>query len=302
MGMKMSKARCNGTEITLKSYDNDVHHNLNCYYCSAKVCYVAKHKRTIGNREIYINSHFRLSPGNNHSEGCRYSIDGAIRDIYAKHADSEYLTKSQNKYIVRILFTDQLRTDVNQTKAKNFGGTKSKQNLNYISTGKKTAYLSTIQRIIKLYTLIENDKELQERVTLTFNSKGDVVEEIPWKNFFFDISKENETKRLYGYLSTSLLHSPLCICGTILEIKCINENYCFVLAKDSICNSERVVVELYVNKKSARKYLSSVGQKIAIYSTLQISDKLWSGKGTEIIFHNVIGNVSDERQILLLDE
>lgn len=302
MGMKMSKARCNGTEITLKSYDNDVHHDLNCYYCSAKVCYVVKHKRTIGNREININSYFRLSSGSNHSEGCRYSIDGEIRDIYAKHADSEYLTKSQSKYIVRILFTDQSRTDENQTKNKNHDGTKSKQNLNYISTGKKTAYLSTIRRIIKLYTILENDKELQEKVTLTFNTKADVVEEILWKNFLFDLSKENETKRLYDYINTSFCRHPLCICGTILEINSINKKYCFVLAKDSICNNEKIVVEIYANEKSAHDFLNSVGRKIAFFLSPYTRNKQWSGKESKITFHNVVGNVFDERQILLLDE
>ena len=98
MGIKMNKVRCNGQELKINEYDvNKKYGDLKCYYCDANVSFVNSHERDLGERKIIVQKYFRLKGGEEHRQGCKYTVDGAILNIHADCADDELMSVQDNK-------------------------------------------------------------------------------------------------------------------------------------------------------------------------------------------------------------
>ena len=246
--------------------------------------------------------------GSNHDPNCRYTIDGEMKDIYAKQADSEYLTKDGNKYIVRLLFTNTTVPTSNSELPEGNNATSQKKQVNYIPSGKKAAYLSTIKRILKLRAALENDQELQRKVILKFNIKGNTIESIPWNNFFFDVTNEDEAERLIHYLNIRNAPHPMCLCGKVSKIAPVKDDrYRIELLNHTMEKNEKLVISFFADEKVIRKYQNLTHPCIAVYCNVKAKDSLWvpnnpKQSNSQIIYHNIDGNIYDSRQINLLSE
>lgn len=198
MGIKMNRAMYNGQEIKISEYDvNKVYGKLKCYYCNANISFVNSHERDLGERKIIVQKYFRLKRGEEHEKGCEYTVDGAILNIHASCADNELMSKKDNKYVVRLKLIAQ---DNENKKSKNIadesGHGNGKRRHNYILSGKKTAYLSTMNQIMKLRTLVEDNSDLEDKINLQYYDKKGVSYLVSWKNFYFDSENENDFSRL----------------------------------------------------------------------------------------------------------
>lgn len=227
MGIKMDKVRHNGQELKIEEYDtNKKYSQLKCFYCDADVIYVTKYNRDLGDRTITVNPFFRLKGGSKHKEGCQYTIDGVMVDIVARCADAELMTRCADKFRVRLLLvTDdgEEKTDTSHNGENEKGQYRRK--LNYISQGKKAAYLSSMKRIMKLKAMVENNSELNNKVELQFLDRHGNVIDIPWNRFYYDTFAEKGYEKLLRYLRGRQVYHPICVDGFIKEIKKLKEHY-----------------------------------------------------------------------------
>lgn len=122
---------------------------MKCFYCDADVSFVNSYERNLGERKITVQRFFRLKGGQEHSKGCRYTVDGAVLDIYAACSDAELMSKQDNKFVRLLLASDDIEGKSSNNLNDVSGHGKRKQN--YIQKGKKTAYLSNIHRTSNYY-------------------------------------------------------------------------------------------------------------------------------------------------------
>ena len=302
----MSRARYNGQDIKIDEYDTiKMHGKLTCYYCNAGVTFVNSYERNLGERKILVPKFFRLQRGEEHGEGCKYTVDGAISNIHAACADKELMSKKDNKYVVRLMLISQ---DTAQQESKNLADKtgRGKRRHNYILSGKKTAYLSTMNQIMKLRALLEDNSDLENKINLQYyTEKGDPYL-VPWKNFYFDSENENDFNRLLRYLTNKRVYHPICVVG---YIKSISEyqtgRFCIKLETMSDEGNKRVAVEIYFeNNRIYERFKDKKDCKIITYAYFKFYRKKdWnSPDGKKFIYYNIAGNVCDIRQMLILND
>ena len=215
MGIKMNRARYNGQEIKISEYDvNKVYGKLKCYYCDADISFVNSYERDLGERKIIIQKYFRLKREEEHEKGCKYTVDGAILNIHASCADNVLMSKRDNKYVVRLMLISQ---DTDKKGSKNLADEPGhgKRQHNYIPSGKKTAYLSTMNQIMKLRALVENNSDLEDKINLQYYDGKGVPYLVSWKDFYFDSENENDFGRLLRCLTNKKVYHPICVVGYI---------------------------------------------------------------------------------------
>ncbi|MFN3093378.1 hypothetical protein [Bacillus pumilus] len=98
-------------------------------------------------------------------------------------------------------------------------------NSKIIESGTKSAYLSTIKRILELKSKMEEDNQLQKALVLKNGIKT-----INWNSFYFD---KHDYYECYSLLENGAEH-PICIEGIIKQINFFSEY-----------GSRRVTIELY---------------------------------------------------------
>lgn len=308
MGIKMNKVRWNGQELKISEYDpTKTYRNLKCYHCDAKVSFVNSYERDLGERKIIVQKYFRLKAGEKHEQGCKYTVDGAILNIYAACADNELMSKQDNKYVLRLMLISQ---DTVKKEIKNLPDESGhgKRQQNYISRGKKTAYLSTMNQIMKLRALVESNSDLENKIHLKYFDLNGNPYFVSWKNFYYDLENENENdySRLLKNLTSKKVFHPLCVTG---YIKSISEyqpgKFCIKLEPVSIERNERVAIEIYFeNNKIYEQFRNKNGCKIITYAKFKFyRKKEWIAPNEKkIIYNNISGNVYENRQILILGD
>lgn len=304
MGIKMSWARYNGQKIKISEYDtNKVYGNLKCYYCNAELSFVNSHERDLGERKIIIQKYFRLKRGEEHEEGCKYTVDGAVLNIYASCADDELMSKRDNKYVVRLMLISKDVAKNESTKLADESGHGKRQH-NYISSGKKIAYLSTMNQIMKLRTLVDDNSDLENKINLQCYDGNDVPYLVSWKDFYYDSENENDFSRLLRYLTNKKVYHPICVVG---YIKSISEyktgRFCIKLETISDEGNERIAIEIYFeNNQIYEQFKDKKDFKIITYASFKFySNKTWiAPDGEKFIYYNITGNVYDIKQILIL--
>lgn len=319
MGIKMSKVRYKGKELKISDYDKrQKYDELKCFYCNTDVSYVDTYKRNLGDKEITVSHFFRLKSGHKHDDDCKYEVDGAMLDIVAKCADNELMTKQDNRFIVRLLLvTDETRDIPKSSSISTAENGQGKRPKNYIPKGKKTAYLSSLKRIMQLRTQVENNSDLEKKVELQFTDKLGNVINIPWNKFYYEADKEKDYGKLLKYLSKKKVYHPICIDGYIREVKSV-KNYNILnleptkITDDSSTNDERVSVSYFLSNEQLYDALKDkAGTRVVIYAQCNFNKSIsWDSskgkkvdgeKSKEILYHQITGNVYEENQMLILN-
>lgn len=308
MGIKMNRAMYNGQEIKISEYDvNKAYGKLKCYYCNANISFVNSHERDLGERKIIVQKYFRLKRGEEHEKGCEYTVDGAILNIHASCADNELMSKKDNKYVVRLKLIAQ---DNENKKSKNIadesGHGNGKRRHNYILSGKKTAYLSTMNQIMKLRTLVEYNSDLEDKINLQYYDKKGVSYLVSWKNFYFDSENENDFSRLLRYLTNKKVYHPICVVGYIKSISSYQTGrFRINLEPVSEGENKRVAIAVYFESNQIYEQLKDKKEcKVIIYALFKFyHEKEWIAPDEKkFIYYNITGNVYDVRQMLLLSK
>jgi hypothetical protein len=306
MGIKMSKVLHNEKELKIQEYDTNKKYNqLKCYYCGTDVSFVDSYERDLGDRKITVGRFFRLKKGHEHHNGCKFTVDGEILNIYAACADNEIILKQDDAYVVRLLLTaDDTRSITNSTIKEVTGH--GKRDHNYISSGKKTAYLSTMKRIMQLRTMVESNNDLANKIKLQFRDYYSKSYFILWKNFYFDSLRDNDYSSLLKYLKGKKIYHPICIDGFI---KSVNEyqpdKYCLKLEPVKIKNDEtkRVAVTVYFDNSVYDLCKGIEGKRMVIYGKYKF-DRMndWaSPDGKVFYYYNIVGQIYDKNQVYLVD-
>lgn len=309
MGIKMDKAKFNGQTVKIKEYDvNKEYCNLKCYHCSANVGFVNSHERDLGEKKVIVHRYFRLKKGETHDDGCDYTVDGAVKNIFAACADRELMDLQNNRYVVRLLLVSD-DTEDKSTDTKVDGSGNGKRKPNYIPSGKKTSYLSTMNQIMKLRTMVENDSDLEELVNLQFYDWDNKPFIVPWKNFYYDMEIENDYERMLRYIKKNKVYHPICLIGLIKSIgkyrKDNYDRYYIKLESVSISEKERISITVYFSdEKMYSELLEKEGSKIVLYSKVKFyRSKDWIAPDKKVItYQNVTANIYDKRQLMILNE
>lgn len=219
MGMKMLKAWHKNEGITVKqAVEKSVKDDLECITecCRVPISLCNEYYRQKNDNTTLVKAHFKLmgikGGKNTHHINCKYNTKGQL-EIIARDSDGVLTSLEEGKNTFRLnLITSSLRnTGISKGKSEGFlsEGQSSKTTKKYINEGKITPYLSTVHRIMKLRSEIENNKELNNIVKLNFKGKN-----IPWSKFYFE---KQDYRRCYDYLTKGEVTHPICIEGTIKD-------------------------------------------------------------------------------------
>lgn len=306
MGIKMNRARYSGQEIKISEYDvNKVYGKLKCCYCNADMSFVNSYERNLGERKIIIQKYFRLKRGEEHEKECRYTVDGAILNIYASCADDKLMSKMHNKYVVRLMLILQ---DTAKSGSKNLADElgRGKRQHNYILSRQKTAYLSTMNQIMKLRALVEDNSDLDGKINLQYYDWKGVPYLVSWKDFYFDSENENDFSRLLGALTNKKAYHPICVAGYIKSIsEYQTRRFCIKLEIVLGEENKRVAVAIYFkNNQIYERFKDKNDCKIITYAYFRFYRKNeWIAPDhKKFIYYNIMGNVYDIRQMLLLSD
>lgn len=303
MGIKMSYAKCNGRRIDINQYDPERSgKELKCYYCNADVTFVNTYEKEINGSIVIVQRHFRLKPKKNHETGCRYTVDGELLDIYARLADNELMTRQGDIYVVRLMFNsdeEKRGSSINISDVSGHG----KREYNYISSGKKAVYLSTINRIMRIKALVEDDNELRDKIRFIFYRKSKMKVVINWELFFFNVEVEKDSVRLLKCLQNNLIDYPICVGGRIkLFEEKSPQKTCVKLEFTKVDRNGKLSVEIYIHDAKSQEMIKTrKGKKIYVYVSRQsYKEKTYRVENrADIVYHNVYIDVYDAKQIFL---
>lgn len=304
MGIKMDKVRCNGKELKINEYDTDKTYGcLKCCYCNAVVSFVNSYERDLGERKIIVQRYFRLKSGQEHEKGCRYTVDGAVLNIYAACADNELMSKQNNSYVVRLMLSSE-ETDSQKNSIFSEKSGHGKRQLNYIPSNKKIAYLSTMNQIMKLRAIVEDNSDLENKINLQYRDWKDIPYIVPWKNFYFDSEKDGEYNCLLKYLTNEKVYHPICVVGFIKSVSEYQEQkFCLKYESVSEEKNKRIVIEIYFSNKNIYDNLFGKEHcKVIVYTKFKFYRKNeWTAPdGKKFTYYNITGNIYDSRQVLFL--
>lgn len=204
---------------------------LKCPYegCRTGITYTEEHIRTYGEKSIIIPAYFRLISENNslHSVDCIYSTIGELISI-AKRSMGMLESIENNLFEFRLQVITKPSQGKKNTKssfAQDSSIERVPRNNKVITSGTKSAYLSTINKILELKSKMEEDDQLQKTIV-----SKDGKETLNWSNFYFD---KYDYYQCYSLLENGSDH-PMCIEGIIKQVNFIQEY-----------GSSRVSIELY---------------------------------------------------------
>ncbi len=304
MGIKMNQVRCNGQALKISEFDtNKVYGNLKCCYCNANVSFVDSYIRDLGEKKVTVQKYFRLKRGQEHEQGCQYTVDGAILNIYTPCANEEWMIKQGDKFLVRLrsVLPDTIETE-NQN-VSNEPGHRKRQH-DYIPNGKKKTYLSTMNQIMKLRALVESNSDLENKISLQYYDwrRGPYI--VLWKNFYFDSENENDYSRLLRYLTNGKVYHPICVAGYLKSVSEYKpEKFSIKLENVAEDENKRIAITVYFESHQIYVQLKHKDScKIVIYADFKLyQEREWIAPDKKkFIFYNITGDIHDMRQLLLL--
>ncbi|MCT6901764.1 MAG: hypothetical protein M3Z48_00860 [Lactobacillus sp.] len=216
MAVKMKKAysTIKQENVTAKYVEKhqELKVGLECHICRIGVAHKNSYKRV----ESPVPTHFTRKPRVEHREGCKYNTLGQVTEI-AKDSDDKILESiKKNKFSFRLTMiheplrdlSKQLNSSTNNTEAST-----SKKDRKYVSNGKLSSYLATMQKILELRKAVEDDdsNELESAIEIQMYGK-----KIKWPNFYYDQEKYLDA---YNYLkSPEFKKHPICIEGIVNKV------------------------------------------------------------------------------------
>ena len=308
MGIKMKESfhTLKNRNVTIdEAVEGSIRDNL---FCSTNACRIpisfrASHFRQTKDKQSLVQAHFKVK-NENHVEICPFNTVGQIK-IIARDSDGvlESLNKGAHLFRLNLITSTfkwegsgQVEKVRSQGKSPNAGVTKR-----YESKGKLTPYLSTVSRIMKLRSEIEDNTELSSVIKLDFNN-----EEISWSKFYYE--RENYRK-CFNYIKSKKPSHPVCIEGKIKGIEEVSgkSNYYRVnlvsswvekADKDDIIRIPSV--SIYVYSKAVAEHIISehdAGKRgIVFYSQLTAKAKPYT-LAQEYL--NINGVINNEQQVYL---
>lgn len=310
MGVKMSKARFDGRIVSLEEYRKSMKGQLRCIYCGNPITHVSGHTKSVGDREVWVKSYFRLlNKENPHNEGCEYITSNFVKKIFAKVSDTDLMTKKGDKYIARlhIVMEEVVEKDKwNGIKGGKKGRTDKKPTKKYIRNGEKPAYLQTMKKIVNLKERLDNDKELKDLVVLQiYNDFKKAYDEIKWKNFYVDYNVK-QYEYIYKLLKNNKVYHPICFAGDIKEVKKIQDKDLYVIKYYSIKKAEGEYISLSIMTKSRDVYEYAEGlidKKIVAYGCGHYIGNVNNTKkdGKDIKYYNFSTYVNVKEQLFVLE-
>lgn len=225
MGIKMAEAYSGKlnkiVSINEVNKKNREQLQLKCPYkgCRTGITYTEEHIRTYNEKSVSIPAYFRLISEDNspHSADCIYSTFGELVSI-AKRSKGMLESIQDNLFEFRLqVITKTSQGEKNKKPLANeqSGYHRVRKNNNIKTAGTKSAYLSTIKKILELKSKMEEENHLQKSVVLKDGKKT-----LNWGNFYFDI---HDYYDCYSLLESGAEH-PICIEGIIKHTKFIQEN------------------------------------------------------------------------------
>ncbi len=310
MGIKMSKAMFDGKEITLEEYKESMKNKLTCIYCGVPITHVSGHQKSVGDREVWVRSYFRLiSKQSPHKDGCEYITSNAIKQIFAKVADDDLMTKQDNKYIARLhVITESIekKDKKKEIKENPKGIAEKKSTKKYIRNGEKPAYLQTMKRIVELKERVDDDKELRDLVVLQFfNDYKKVYDEIKWKDFYVDYDVK-QYEHIYELIKKKKVYHPICFSGEVKEVKKVKDKDLYVVKYYSIRRGEGEYISLSIMTKSKDVYEYAkelIGKKVVAYGCGHYTGNIISTEreGKNIKYYNFSTFINVKEQLFVLE-
>ncbi|MCW1940627.1 hypothetical protein OMD49_19180 [Bacillus anthracis] len=220
MSRKMSKAysTITKTNVTAKYVEEHPHlkPGLKCHICKIDVIHKKGHPRA----ERWIQTHFTRKPNKEepiyHEIWCRYNTVGQITKLAKDSNDKILESVKNNKFTFRLTMIHEPLRDLSKqlnSSINNNETSTSKNDRKYVSNGKLSSYLATMQKILELRKAVEDDdsNELESAIEIQMYGK-----KIKWKNFYYD---QKNYLDAYNYLkSPDFKKHPICIEGIVNKV------------------------------------------------------------------------------------
>lgn len=301
MGIKMLEARSPKGIVKVENYTPD-YEPLTCKCCGIPVAYVSSYHKHIGEKERFVNCFFRRKTQIRHANDCDYEPLGRLRTIMASCAEHDYMTHEGIKYKVRLLLVTTPKSTIPDSNAEKINNRNS-SDIQYVTCGNKSDYLSTMQSIMKLRAECETNNDLSNNISLQFLN---VKDDISWNSFFYSFDLASYTK-LYKKLNrktVNALEYPVCVEGYVADI-IPNPKFMIIkleCLKVSSVNEDdkRLSISYFVYDDKVREKLQDICEKkIVVYGQLKTNEDKEKdyGNGKRIIFSNVTGYINDYRQV-----
>lgn len=224
MGIKMSTAyyEPDGLMVGIKQANKEMNGSLSCSEkpCAARVSYVSEHERGAYESSVIVKPFFRLVAHNRHLDSCKYNTRGKML-LIVRGSDSEVLESLQNqKYEFRLHILQHWKKELTEVSPETEPKSKTPApQKTYLTSGRLSSYLRTINQIMELRSQIEGHEELGELVELDFRGT-----KIKWKNFYYE--NESEYEAAFKYLGR-LGHDghPVCFQGQIRKVEPPSEKF-----------------------------------------------------------------------------
>lgn len=249
---------------------------LKCPYegCRTGITYTDEHIRTYGEKSVIIPAYFRLISENNspHSVDCIYSTIGELTSL-AKRSLGMLESIEDNLFEFRlqvITNPSQGKKNTMSSSARDTSIQRAKRNSQILTSGTKSAYLSTIKKILELKSKMDEDDQLQKTIVLK-NGK----ETLNWSEFYFD---KYDYYECYSLLENGAEH-PICIEGIIKKLNFFQEhgssrvNIELYRLSNKVVNGETLIPSVFINfhgrslyRKIREIIKNGTPSKVAVYS------------------------------------
>ncbi|AUJ27024.1 hypothetical protein A21D_03990 [Virgibacillus dokdonensis] len=274
-------------------------------FCASENCRIPvtprrSHFREINHKKKVIPSHFMIKGKRDHDSDCCYNTEGQLK-IIAKDSEDALSSTDNQKFLLRLnLITSEMKKDKDSSSKDVQSSSKKPSTKTYENKGKLNSYLSTMSKIMKLQSEVENNQELNQLIKLDVGRK-----QVRWSQFFYN---EDRHRQCYNYVHTNSIH-PVCICGEISSIELNKKFNCYSLKlkkrklnevsndEDGIKRVPSILVNVY-NESVAKhiKYKNEVEQlkNISFFSFIKTSSKPYL---KDVLYLNMYGFVHHSKQI-----
>ncbi|MEW9095384.1 MAG: hypothetical protein AB2417_09915 [Clostridiaceae bacterium] len=310
MGIKMKIASYKGKEVNLSDIKNYMKGNLKCIVCGVDVTYTKPYKRRCGEKEIDVAGYFRIA-NEEHNLKCKYNTLGEIKRILADIPDKGLVSEVENnKFIVKLnLVSDKIKEqkEISNGSYLNSEVNSELKSKKIYEAGKRiSAYLSTMQKIIRLRDEVDNNSDLSSNLQLEYyNNIKRENEAVRWSNFYYEYNNENDFKdyiKAYKYLSKRRYH-PVCFEGIIKYINNPNDkfnkysiSFYDVSYSDENNKKFKIILQLHmINDDIIQNLNLNKNNRILVYGNFRTYER--EAKG--IVYQNIIADIYHKNQIYI---
>jgi len=300
--MEFAKKKYPGGKVfhisKLRKSDNG---NLNCKYCETDIQYVSAYTRSASNTPV--SAYLKLWQDAEHSNGCGYSVKGAVDLLVAKSNSVEdtnpiFELQSDGSYLFRMnILIDAQR--VAQKISESGGEFESSEHLstrrNYIRSEKQLAsYFRSAAGIAKIRALIQESSDVEElRNIIKIQYKDSFIS---WNDFYYD---DTRYQVLFKRLAKGSLTHPVAVNLTLKgQVNFYKDAkylpWSFQCYSQTIAENNKKLV--YIPKLQFAK--ESFSKSISAGDTLLVVGDAWANKVKDesSIFRNLNISVFNKSQ------